>query len=100
MKEWVLLWPGRTFGLFCQHVPCLSTSNPYQSVTKEMFVCATKDQMRIYTQQKPEGDPVQISSRGWISCSLKLEVWSEFKLIQDWIVLVSFEFDTVRFLGH
>ena len=39
MKEWVLLWPGRTFGLFCQQVPCLTMSNPCQSVTKEIFVC-------------------------------------------------------------
>jgi hypothetical protein len=63
----------------------------------------------VYVQQRSnaylhnksqKGGPVQILSRAWISCSPELEVWSEFKSIQDWIVLVSFEFDTVRFLGH
>ena len=61
---------------------------------------ATRIQCVIYTTKVRRGDSVQISSRARISCSPELEVWSEFELIQDWIVLVSFEFDTVRFLGH
>jgi hypothetical protein len=55
-KEWVLLWPGRTFGLFCQQVLCPSTLNPRQSVTKEMFVCATRIKcIYIYTTKARRG---------------------------------------------
>jgi hypothetical protein len=56
--------------------------------------------MRMYTTKRQKEGPVQISSRAWVSCSLELEVWSEFESIQHWIVLVSFEFDAVRFLGY
>jgi hypothetical protein len=62
-------------------------------------MCNKESNAYIHNKSRKE-DPVQILSRVWISCSLELEVWSEFEFIQDWIVLVSFEFDAVRFLDH
>ena len=39
-------------------------------------------QSNAYIHDKSQKeDPVQMLSRVWISCSLELEVWSEFELI-------------------
>jgi len=36
--------------------------------------------------------------RGRVHRSSHSEVWSEFKLVLNWVELISFELDTVRFL--
>jgi hypothetical protein len=47
---------------------------------KMLCMCNEESNAYIYDKSQKE-DPVQILSRVWISCSLELEVWSEFELI-------------------
>jgi hypothetical protein len=84
-----LLWPGRTFGLFCQQVPRLSVSNPSQFVAKRDVVYVQQRSNAYVHNKSPKkggrgkggGRPVQILSRVGVNCSVELEVWSEFELI-------------------
>jgi hypothetical protein len=54
--------------------------NPMLVGHKMLCMCNEESNAYIYDKSQKEG-PVQILSRVWISCSLELEVWSEFELI-------------------